>query len=329
MFLVSERQIATDNMSPFVSVIMPAYNARPYIGEAIRSVLDQDYPNLELIVVDDGSSDGTADEARLFGERVRVYERTNGGPAAARNFGLSVAQGELIAFLDADDIWLPGKLAAQVSHLQAHPEIGMVFSRFLFWYPEPNGKFAPPRIPKMGAAASEIVHEHSGWIYCPLLYDSIVTIISVLIRRSVIETVGGFNEQLRTGEDYDYWLRVSRIVQATKLSKNFACYRIHPQSTTHVSRMVCNEYQVLKKNLQKYGLTGPDGSQASSVRIKDRLYRICFNHAYLHYWNGDASTSRKAFADAISHVGYRPKAWLYWILALARELFGIRPNRQF
>ena len=112
---------------PLVSVVMPAYNAGPYIEQAIRSVLEQDYPNIELIVVDDGSKDGTPEAVEaLFGDRVRVLRQKNGGPAAARNLGIRASNGTLLAFLDADDVWLPGKLQAQVSYMLAHPDIGLV-----------------------------------------------------------------------------------------------------------------------------------------------------------------------------------------------------------
>lgn len=313
---------------PLVSIIMPAYNAQRYIGEAIRSVLEQDYPRLELIVVDDGSTDQTAHEARAFGERVRVLEKTNGGAAAARNHGMLVAQGELIAFLDADDIWLPGKLSAQVGFLIKHPEVGMVTSNFLVWCPELDGSFSQPPMPTLDPDADDIVGQHSGWIYGELLCDCVVCTITVLIRRSVVDSVGLFNEQLRTGEDYEYWLRVSRHTQVTKLNRDFACYRIHSQSTTQVPRPIDNEYLVLLRTLEKYGPVGPDGNRVPAARLADRLFRICFSHGLIHYWRGDAHISRAAFREAIGHVRSRPKAWIYWALALLKDLFGLGLGRR-
>jgi glycosyltransferase involved in cell wall biosynthesis len=102
---------------PLVSVIMPAYNTARYIREAIDSVLDQDYPSKELIVIDDGSTDGTLEVLRSYGDRITLIEQRNQGSAVARNAGLAAARGECIAFLDSDDIWLPGKLRLQVDHL--------------------------------------------------------------------------------------------------------------------------------------------------------------------------------------------------------------------
>ena len=122
-------------MNPLVSVIMPAYNARPYIEQAIRSVLDQDYAQIELIVVDDGSNDGTPELAEQFGNRVKVLRQKNAGPAAARNRGFAASQGEFIAFLDADDVWLAGKASMQVRYLQNHSETGLVYGDFKHWRP--------------------------------------------------------------------------------------------------------------------------------------------------------------------------------------------------
>lgn len=131
--------------APLVSVIMPAYNARPYIAEAMQSVLSQDYPNIELIVVDDGSVDGSAECAKMFGDRVKVIRQANAGVAAARNKGLDEAKGELIAFLDADDVWLPGKISAQVEYLRQHPETAVVYGTFLRWHAKADGTFDAPR----------------------------------------------------------------------------------------------------------------------------------------------------------------------------------------
>ncbi|MBS3936801.1 MAG: glycosyltransferase [Sulfuritalea sp.] len=311
---------------PLVSVIIPAYNVAPYIGEAIASVLDQNYAHIEVIVVDDGSTDGTLAVVGAYGGQVQVLQQANAGAAAARNRGLVAARGEFIAFLDADDIWLPGKLTAQVGYLLAHPEIGMVTSNFLLWKPGPDGNFGPPPTPSTTPDDDPIVKEHSGWIYGELLCDCVVCTITVMLRKSVIETVGLFNEQLRTGEDYEYWLRISRVTQVTKLNRDLACYRIHSQSTTFTPRDINNEHRVLLSMLAKYGPVGPDGNRVADERLADRLYRICFSHGLIHYARGDVGIARKAFREAISHVRSRPKAWIYWVLSLLRRC-GIHLKR--
>src|SRR5438132_1599837 len=110
-----------------VSVVIPVYNGERYLADAIQSVRDQTYQNFEVIVVDDGSTDGSADVAQRFGEAIRYVHQANGGVCKARNAGIAAARGAYIAFLDQDDLWLPDKLAAQVTYLDSHPEVGAVY----------------------------------------------------------------------------------------------------------------------------------------------------------------------------------------------------------
>lgn len=304
---------------PLVSVVMPAYNAGPYIEQAIRSVLEQDYPNIELIVVDDGSKDGTPEAVEaLFGDRVRVLRQKNGGPAAARNLGIRASNGTLLAFLDADDVWLPGKLQAQVSYMLAHPDIGLVYGKFLRWESIADGSFLPPPPPEGDGPG--LVEAHSGWIYRELLFDNIVHIITALVRKTVLESVAGLDESLRTGEDYDLWLRVSRQTKASKLNQTLAYYRVHAQSTTQVPRPENNEYRVLRRTLDRYGLAGPDGLAADGDAVRRRLFQMCFSHGYFHYWQGSSVVAQAAFREALDHRISSPKACIYWFLAWVKRM---------
>ena len=305
-----------------VSVIMPAYNASPYIGEAIRSVIDQDYPNIELIVVDDGSVDGSAEVAESFGSRVKVIRQANAGVAAARNRGLAAARGELIAFLDADDLWLPGKLSAQVAYLSQHPETAVVYGVFTRWHAKPDGSFDPPPVPVVQNPQSPIVADHSGWIYTELLLGSIVHVITAMIRRDVADRLGGFDESLPTGEDYDFWLRMSRQFRAVKLNRVLAYYRIHSTSITKVPRAENNEYAVLKKTLNQYGLSGPDGRIVEIRSINNRLFLLCFSHGYFHYWKGDPACAARFFKLSLQYKRFSPRTYVYFILASFKRLFG-------
>lgn len=308
---------------PLVSVIMPAYNARPYIAEAINSVLEQDYPHVELIVIDDGSRDGTAECAESFGERVKVIRQANAGVATARNKGLAEARGELIAFLDADDVWLPGKLKAQVEYLHAHPETGVVYGVFSRWHAKPDGSFDPPPSPEVSDPQNSLIAEHSGWIYTKLLFDNIVHIITAMVRREVVEKLTGFDQSLPTGEDYDFWLRMSRHFRADKLNRVLAYYRIHATSITKVPRAENNEYRALKKMLDQYGLVGPDGASVTQRQMNDRLYQLCFSHGYFHYWGGDLSCAKSFFKLAMNYKIYSPKAYAYFILSICGKSFKL------
>ena len=300
---------------PLVSVVMPAYNACTYLDQAVRSVLDQDYPHAELIVVDDGSVDGTAEQAEQYGPRVRVLRQKNRGPAAARNLAIRHAKGSLIAFLDADDVWLPGKLSAQVAELQRHPEVGLVFGKFTRWESKADGSFDAPPAPDPVDPGVPLVAPHSNWIYNELLLDNIVHIITAMVRRELIEEIGGLDEGLPTGEDYDLWLRLSRRCRAHKLNRTLAYYRIHSASITRVPRPENNEYRALWRALEAFGPAGPDGVAVGSPRLTARLFSLCFSHGYFHYWHGDARVALSAFRQSLRHAPFKPRAWTYVVLA--------------
>ena len=309
---------------PLVSVVMPAYNARPFIEEAIRSVLNQDYPNIELVVVDDGSRDGTPEAAEQFDVRVKVLRQRNAGPAAARNRGIAAAGGDFIAFLDADDVWFPGKVSMQVQYLQGHPDVGVVFGGFLRWYPQPDGSFLAAPAPVNLGSPLKLVPGHSGWIYKDILLDSVICIITAMVRRSVIEKVGTFDESLRTGEDYDFWLRVSRQFRAAEFDRTLAYYRMHAASTTQVPRKENNEYKVLLKTLAACGPAGPDKVATPESALRERFFKLCFDHGYFHVHRGDAEVAQEAFSAALHYSPLRPKVWIYWMLAVIKR-HTVRP----
>lgn len=313
--------------TPLVSVIMPAYNAQAFLAQAVKSVLEQTYSHLELLVIDDGSTDGTAQHPALQDMRIRVLRQENAGPAAARNLGLTHARGELIAFIDADDLWLPGKLTAQVAYLQAHPDAQIVFGSFQRWEPDANGCFStPPLAPPPAAGPMSLAHP-SGWIYPDLLLDSVVHIITAVVRKPVFDIVGNFDTHLPTGEDYDFWLRAARRFQMDQLSQLLACYRIHPHSLTKAPRPENNEYRVLKRALEIWGSAGPDGRCVDATALQHRLFGICFGHAYLHFWTGSHHQAHKAFGQALRHSFWHPKAWGYWLLSAASSPF-LASNRR-
>lgn len=312
---------------PWVSVVMPAYNARPYIEEAIRSVLNQDYANIELIVVDDGSKDGTPELAEQFGNRVTVIRQKNAGPAAARNRGIGAARGEFIAFLDADDVWLPGKTSLQVKYLQNHPEVGVVYGDFMHWNPQPDGTFSPPPNSITEKSPFALLPEHSGWIYTVLLFDNVIHIITAMLRRPVIAAMGGLDESLPTGEDYDFWLRVSRQFRADKLDCILAYYREHPSGITKTPRKDNNEYKVLVKALNAYGPIGPDGLSAPLRDVRARQYQLCFSHGYFHIRNGDPKVAQEAFSQALRHTPLSPKVWGYWLYSFFKSRFPAPSKR--
>jgi len=183
--------------TPLVSVIIPTYNRAWILKEAVDSVLTQEFGNFELIVVDDGSTDATAELLAAYGDRVRVLRQTNRGVSAARNAGLAAARGKLIAFLDSDDIWLPRKLPAQVAFYQSHPD-ALINQTEELWVK--NGRRVNP---------GKRHRKRGGMIFEPSLDLCLVSPSAVMVRQELFERVGRFDERLPACEDYDLWLRVS------------------------------------------------------------------------------------------------------------------------
>ena len=177
---------------PLISVMIGAYNAAPYLGEAIESVLAQTYRPLELIVVDDGSDDGTAEVARSFGDAVIYSYQENGGNGSARNHAVRLASGELFAFLDADDRFVPDKLEWQWRELEADPELDVVFGHVL--------EFVSPELTEeQRASVRPPAPEAAAWTAPNLM----------LIRRARFLEVGPFSESVRVGVTVDWYARAT------------------------------------------------------------------------------------------------------------------------
>ena len=200
--------------NPLVSVVIPVYNAAHFLPHAIDSIRAQEYAPLEIIVVDDGSTDNCAEVALSLGGDVRYERQANQGPSAARNRGLALARGEFIAFLDADDKWPADKLSVQLGRLLAEPELDLVLGRIQY-VALPGGELPAYQFE---GPDNTITHVHLG---------------SGLYRRRAFERIGGFDESIRFCEDVDWFLRARenglamRILRTTTL-----LYRLHDQNMT-------------------------------------------------------------------------------------------------
>ena len=183
--------------SPLVSVIIPTYNRGYCVAESISSVLSQEYGNLELIVVDDGSTDETPRLMANFPDLIYLRQEGNYGVSHARNLGIEQARGELICFLDSDDLWEKNKLTIQVDWMQSHPECKISYSDEI-WIR--NGVRVNPM---------KKHSKYSGDIYEQCLALCIVSPSSAIMKSSLLQEVGGFDETLPVCEDYDLWLRIA------------------------------------------------------------------------------------------------------------------------
>lgn len=213
-----------------ISVIIPAYNAERYLEEAIASVLKQDYAPLEIIVVDDGSTDATAKILANYGATIKILTQENKGPAAARNTGITAAKGSILAFLDADDLWSDTHLAVMIEYLAPGTEYDFV-----------RGKSRYVR--NLGTSEEEILD--------PIFMNPLVS--ACLFRKEVFETVGLFDESMRQGEDFDWSLRLAESSCTGKhVDETTLLYRRHEHNLTNARDVVKNgQFDAFRKRLAR------------------------------------------------------------------------------
>lgn len=248
---------------PAVSVIIPAYNAAAYIATAVDSVLDQKGVTVEILAVDDGSTDGTWELLGRFGPAVRRVRQANGGPARARNHGARLAAGEWLAFLDADDEWLPHKLAAQ---LTAAGDAGLVYTdRYNF------GECG-----RVNERQSDGVRLWEGDVFEPLLRQNFITISSVILRRDWFERLGGFDEALIGTEDWDLWLRYAAEGPVRLCREPLTRYRWRRSSlTNNLDRMCEGRLRVVRR-----ALASPRGRRLSRAARRQVLAGVWSESAW-------------------------------------------------
>jgi glycosyltransferase involved in cell wall biosynthesis len=197
--------------------VIPVYNGERFLAEAIESALSQTYPAIELIVVDDGSTDGTPVVIERFGTSVQSLQQENTGVSNARNAGIAIARGDLIALLDADDIWLPDKIDRQVGALRAHPQAGLVFCGYTVVDEDLRPRF---RVPAPRARRRiERALALDAW--------GIGFACTAMVPKAVIEQIGGFSSDLSTSADLEFSVRVASRYLVVALREPLALYRTH------------------------------------------------------------------------------------------------------
>lgn len=243
---------------PKISVVIPAFNAELYIGETLSSALAQTYPSFEVIVVDDGSTDGTRDIVRSFGSSVVLVEQKNSGVSSARNQGVAVSNGEFIAFLDADDLWYPDKLERQIEELL-----------------KVDGEWAYSDVKFHGGVNdsrkdSEFTEKFSGHVLENLAEGNFIGTSSVIIRKRLFWTAGGFDESLPYVEDWDLWARVALRAPIVYLEDVTTVYRVHLGSTSRSVRKTFNYY----------------------LKVVDRVHEMCAGGSVINATNGKISKAK-------------------------------------
>jgi glycosyltransferase involved in cell wall biosynthesis len=307
---------------PTVSVIIPSYNCEAYIAETVHSVLSQTYKDFELIVVDDGSSDRTAEIVADLDHSVRLIVQSNAGVCAARNRGIREARGKFVCLLDHDDYWFPTKLDRQLRAFEAYPEAGAVYSEFVVWQPDPDGQFLDPARFDLASYPDDADPKFSGWVYHQLLLDCWMLTSSAMFKAEVFEQCGVFDESLPYSEDWDLWLRMSRAVPIIKLRRPTTLYRQHPAQGNRLLRDVDYRTELLIKSSEKWGLCSKDGRCVEPRQFRSQLAEYHASYGLHHLRAGN---SRQAFNALRKAWWTNPRKVRYLGYILAGSI-GWRPN---
>jgi len=303
-----------------VSVIIPAYNAESTIAATVDSVLGQTFSDFEIICVDDGSTDRTKAILAGYSDRVRVVDQPNSGPAAARNHGARVSSGKYLAFLDADDIWLPNMLERTVAAFDADPSLALVYC---------NAAIADSEGAALGTALIGKGFDHSPSLHELLTQLWPIMPSAAVVRRSAYEKCRGYRDELRGAsfrfEDVDFWIRMReqgpfKYLPEELLVWRFAWFPRELKKLPDYSKAL----HVFEAFIQEhYGV-----SAAPLVRARTRAPRSILAHIGLKALrDGDRARARAAFARAIQVDRYRLKNYLRWFRTflpqrLAKSLSG-------
>ena len=247
--------------NPNVSVIIPAYNAIAYLPETLASVQQQSLQDFEVLVIDDGSTDGTADWVNSLSDRsIQLITQKNGGCASARNCGIQAAKGDYIAFLDADDIWEPSKLEKQAHILETSATVGVVNT----WISNIDSQGQP--IGNLGTPDAE------GRVWAQVIEENPIMCGSApMVRRQCFDAVGLFDQSLRSAEDWDMWIRLAKKYEFAVVKEPLVRYRIHPKSKSHNLQLhLQSRLSVIEKAFSDSALDDASASAKASVKTSEK-----------------------------------------------------------
>ena len=285
-----------------VSVVIPAYNKADLTIKTVASVLGQTYGNIEVIVVDDGSTDDTKNKLQLFGDKIHYIYKQNGGACSARNVGIKQATGEYIALIDCDDIFYPEKIAKSVEYLEKNPDYGFIYTGAYFI----NGN-------------DEVISEYwisgypaSGLIASGLILRAFICNSTVVVRKECFKEVGYFDEKIFIPADWDMWLRLSEKYKAAYIDDKLTGYRLTDSYTaSNMERGINETVYVLNKAFSR-------NNHLSSGFKKRCLANMYITYGINYAVRHDFKKSRETLLKGILN---RPHS-LKGLLALGGLLFA-------
>lgn len=300
---------------PEISVVIPTYNTGELILEALNSVFEQSFSDYEIVVIDDGSTDGTRDILDPFINKIEYFYQENQGLAVARNTGLSKARGKYITYLDADDVWFPDNLALKYKLLEDDPDLAGIFSEFTMF--DENGiinlnatKELFPFFARTGFDYPDIFEKHKkcsnnkggsfdfyyGRIFDKLFYGNFILPTSMLFRREFTENVGSFVPHMRTQQDYEYWLRFSQKYPFGFIDYPLVKYRRHSKQLTDytkIERIFNAVLEIINKYEEHFSVQG------KVVVFNKRKAKLLSDFATFYIRNQNPGKARTMLRESI------------------------------
>jgi glycosyltransferase involved in cell wall biosynthesis len=290
-----------------VTVVIPTFNRHGLLLEALSSVFAQSFQDYKLVVVDDGSTDGTHAVLEPFATRLRYISKPHGGEASARNRGVREADTGFIAFLDSDDLWEPEFLSATMSHFTDNPQLGLVSTGCVL---VPDGARRPRfRTPLL-----------QGDLFATLFWRNFIAASTVVVRRECLDTVGLFDETLDQATDYDLWLRIARKYPIAVLNRPLCRWRRHEGNVSHQE---LRHRQCVLRVIESHCHDGRISRRQSRLR-RSRL-NVSLGRAYLKL--GRTIEAEKCFREAIALTPFRIRPLRYlatgWFMEKGRALLSL------
>ncbi|NQT94640.1 MAG: glycosyltransferase [Lentisphaerae bacterium] len=294
-------------MDPLVSVVIPVYNAARYVAQAVDSVLDQTYAPLQVIVVNDGSTDDTATVLEPYLDRIEYCRQENRGASASRNRGIELAKGKYIAFLDADDLWTPEKISRQVRVLEDNPQFGLVHSDTAVI--DESGAIMKP-------SANRLRQVRNGNVFEEFFSSDISVVLTsaAMVRKECFEKVPGFDGRFPVLQDYGLFLSLSWHFHVWYIDEPLAQYRITPGSLsrTYLLGNISDRETILREAVAEH----PEFFAERREWLRQRWSRFYLDAAFLLFHHREYSLSHGYFRKAL-RAG--PSAWMHYLLTLTPE----------
>ena len=289
-------------MPPLVSVVITTYNTKQdWLQEAIESALKQTYRDLEVIVVDDGSTLDMTWVTERHGTRLRYVRKENGGPASARNLGIRFARGRYVAFLDGDDVWVSDKLEAQMALFASAPETALVYAR------AGTVNDAGQTI----ARRSERLPKYAGRVLPQLFMRCFIGTSTVVVQRECVVRVGLFDEarDLISVEDYDLWLRIAERYPVDYVDRVLVTYRLHEEGISQNSaRSYTGEHRVISRAIARNLPSHPE----LLPMLKRRFAQLFFEWGYEYFEAERLQDARTQFGASLRYRPQNMRVWAYW-----------------